>query len=77
MKKVIYWSFFSWTCFGRIHPSSEAPETCRDKETSINYNVASSWQFNLFHDEDARSKNTQTVIKRLVEQPILNMNIVF
>ena len=38
-----------------------APETCRSKETLINYNVASSWVFTLFHDADARSttpKNT-------------------
>jgi len=102
---VIYWSYLSSTCFGRIRPSSEAldvklkhivfciqfvdgwwcrvygldgavwlsriyklsaenhmlqlniycswwwayaPETCRAKETSINYIVASSWHFTLF-----------------------------
>ena len=98
---VIYWSFLSSTCFGRIcrlsgaidvklqhmvfctgfwkgdglesrcvgrvygadgalrHMlqlniycswwSAYAPETCRAKKTSINYIVASSWHFALFH----------------------------
>jgi len=36
-----------------------ATETCRAKDTSINYTVASSWHFTLFHDEDARSNNPQ------------------
>ena len=31
------------------------------KETSISYIVASSWHLTLFHDEDARSNNPQTV----------------
>ena len=35
------------------------PQTCRTKETSINYIVASSWHSTLFHDEDARSNNPQ------------------
>jgi len=35
-----------------------APETCRSKETSVNYIVESSWHFTLF-DEDARSDYTQ------------------
>jgi len=35
------------------------PETCRAKDTSINYLVASRWHFTLFRDEDARSNNTQ------------------
>jgi len=39
----------------RVH----TPETCQAKETAINYIVASSWQFTLFHDEDARSNNPQ------------------
>ena len=39
-----------------------APETCRAKETSINYTVPSSWHFALFHDEDARSNNPQISI---------------
>jgi len=38
-----------------------ASETCRPKETSINYIVSSSCHFNLFHDEDAESKNPQTI----------------
>jgi len=29
------------------------PETCRAKDTSVTYLFASSWQFTLFHDEDA------------------------
>jgi len=37
------------------------PETCRAKETSINYIVPSSWHFTLFHDEDARSNNPQKI----------------
>jgi hypothetical protein len=32
-------------------------QTCRVKNTSINYVVASSWHFTLFHEEDARSYN--------------------
>jgi len=37
------------------------PESrCRAKETSINYIIASSCHFTLFHDEDARSNNPQT-----------------
>jgi len=39
------------------------PETCRAKETSINYIVASSWYFTLFHDEDARANNPQNTKK--------------
>ena len=31
---------------------------CRAKETSLNYIVASSWHFTLFHYEDARSRNS-------------------
>jgi len=38
---------------GRIRPK----KTCRAKKTSVNYLVASSWHFTLFHDEDARSNN--------------------
>jgi len=38
------------------------PETCRAKETSINYAVAWSWHFILFHEEDPRSNNTQVSI---------------
>ena len=34
-----------------------APEPCRAENTSINYLVASSWHFRLFHDEDAGSNN--------------------
>ena len=37
-----------------------APKTCQAKETSINYIVASSWLFTLFHYEDARPNNPQT-----------------
>jgi len=44
------------------------PETCRTKETLINYIVASSWQFTLFHDEDARSNNPQ-IITSIVLSP--------
>jgi len=32
-------------------------ETCGAKNTSINYLVASSWHFTLFHEEDPRSNN--------------------
>jgi len=35
------------------------PKHVQLKETSINYIVASSWHFTLFHDEDARSNNPQ------------------
>jgi len=35
------------------------PETCRAKNTSINYIVALSWHFTLFHEEDARPNNPQ------------------
>jgi len=38
---------------------AHTPKTCPAKETSINYTVASSWHFTLFHDEDARSNNPQ------------------
>ena len=38
------------------------PETCRAKETSINYIVASSWHFTLFRDEDVRSNDQKGIL---------------
>jgi len=38
---------------------AHTPKTCRAKDTSINYHVASRWHFTLFHDEDARPNNPQ------------------
>jgi len=36
------------TCVDFCTQMAYAPETCRAKETSINYIVASSWHFTLF-----------------------------
>ena len=39
-------------CVGHVYGAdgmAYAAETCGDKETSVNYIVASSWHFTLFH----------------------------
>jgi len=43
------------------------PKHVQLKEFSLNYIVASSWHFTLFHDEDARSNDPQTVINLLLK----------
>jgi len=45
----------------RHHPHHKhdlRSETCRATNTSIEFLVASSWHFTLFHEEDARSNNS-------------------
>jgi len=49
-----------------------APETCRAKETSVNYIVASSWHFTLF-DEDARSNNPRLTVRIQTEKQTIYM----